>query len=123
MSPTVEVIQPSGLFDGTKAKQLRRHVSDVMTTGVDVVLIDLQDITFIDSSGLGGLISAQRIVQTANSKLFLCSVNNQAKMLFELTKMNQIFEIFANQEEFNNKILSIEQVDDILQSYSTDYAN
>ena len=118
MSPTVEVIQPSGIFDGAKAKQLRRHVSDVMTTGVDVVLIDLQNITFIDSSGLGGLISAQRIVQTANSKLFLCSVNNQAKMLFELTKMNQIFKIFADQEEFNNTVLATE-VDDMLQLCSS----
>ena len=71
-----------------------------MTTGVDVVLIDLQKVTFMDSSGLGGLISAQRIVQTANAQLFVCSVNNQVNMLFELTRINQLFEIFAEREEF-----------------------
>ena len=120
MSSTVEVIQPSGLFDGAKAKQLRRHVSDIMTTGVDVVLIDLQDITFIDSSGLGGLISAQRIVQTANSQLFLCSVNNQAKMLFELTKMNQIFKIFVDREEFNSTVFGTE-VDNMRQLCSSSH--
>lgn len=122
MSPIVEVIQPAGIFDGTKAKQLRRHISDVMTTGVDIVLIDLQEVTFIDSSGLGGLISAQRIVQTANSKLFLCSINNQAKMLFELTKMNQLFEIFTNQEEFNDTVCRTEQAADMLQ-LCADYTN
>lgn len=122
MSLSVEVIQPSGIFDGTKAKQLRRHISDIMTTGVDIVLIDLQNVTFIDSSGLGGLISAQRIVQTAHSKLFLCSVNNQAKMLFELTKMDLLFEFFANQDEFNDKVLASETANG-LQLCSADYAN
>ena len=107
MSPIVKVVQPVGILDATKAKQLRHHISDVVTTGVDIVLIDLQDVTFIDSSGLGGLISAQRIVKAANSKLFLCSINNQVRMLFEMTKMHQVFEIFTDQEKFNNMVLSI----------------
>ena len=106
MSPIVQVVEPLGILDGTKAKQLRRHITDVVTTGVDIVLIDLQNVTFMDSAGLGGLISAERIVRTANAQLFLCSINDQAKMLFELTKMNRVFEVFDNQEEFNKTILS-----------------
>ncbi len=108
MNPIVEVIQPSGILDGTKAKQLRRQISDIVTTGVDIVLIDLQNVTFMDSSGLGALIAAQRIVRAANCKLFICSVNDQVKMLFEMNKMNRLFEIFANREEFNNTVLSPE---------------
>lgn len=108
MTPIVQVLEPSGILDGIKAKQLRRQITDIVTTGVDIVLIDLQKVTFMDSSGLGGLISAERIVRTANGKLFLCSINDQAKMLFELTKMNRVFEVFANQEEFNNTVLSTE---------------
>ena len=107
MSPIVQVVEPLGILDGAKAKQLRRHITDVVTTGVDIVLIDLQNVTFMDSAGLGGLISAERVVRTANAKLFLCSINDQTKMLFELTKMNRVFEVFANQEEFNKTILSV----------------
>ena len=106
MSPIVKVLEPAGILDGIQAKQMRRQISDIMTTGADIVLIDLKQVTFMDSSGLGGLISAERIVRTANGKLFLCSINDQAKMLFELTKMNRLFEVFADREEFNNSILS-----------------
>lgn len=114
MSPLVKVFEPSGILDGIQAKQLRRQISDVVTTGIDIVLIDLQNVTFMDSSGLGGLISVQRIVQTANGKLFICSVNNQAKMLFELTKMDRVFQIFANREEFNNTVISTEEAANVL---------
>lgn len=106
MSPFVQLVQPSGIFNGPKANQLRRYIDDLVNTGVDIVLIDLQDVTFMDSSGLGALIAAQRIVRAANSKLFICSVNDQVKMLFELNKMNRLFEIFADQEEFTNTVIS-----------------
>lgn len=104
MSPTIKVVQPSGILDGIRGNQLRRDISDVVASGADTVLIDLQDVTFMDSSGLSSLISAQRIVRTAGGKLFLCSINDQAQMLFELTKMNRVFEIFADREEFNSKV-------------------
>ena len=106
MSPIVKVIQPSGLLDGIKAKQLRHQISDLVASGVDVVLIDLENVKYVDSSGLGALIAIQRIMNTANGKLFLCSIQDQAKMLFELTKLNQEFDIFANQDEFNQTVLS-----------------
>lgn len=50
MSPIVKVVEPSGILDGIQAKQLRRHITDVVTTGVDIVLIDLQNVTFMDST-------------------------------------------------------------------------
>lgn len=104
MSSAIKVVQPSGILDGIRGNQLRRDISDVVASGADIVLIDLQDVTFMDSSGLSSLISAQRMVRTAGGKLFLCSINDQAKMLFELTKMNRVFEMFADREEFNSKI-------------------
>lgn len=104
MTALFKVIQPSGLLDGIHAKQLRHQISDYVASGVDIVLIDFQDITHLDSSGLGGLIAIQRVVRTANSQLYLCSINNQAKMLFELTKMEQVFQIFANQQDFHASI-------------------
>ncbi|PPS41429.1 STAS domain-containing protein [Chroococcidiopsis sp. TS-821] len=103
---TIKVVQPSGILNGMKGNQFRREVSDVVAAGADIVLIDLQEVTFIDSSGLGALVSAMKIVRSAGGKLFICSVNDQVKMLFELTKMDRVFEIFDNQNEFNQKFLA-----------------
>jgi anti-anti-sigma factor len=44
-----------------------------------MVLIDFQDVTFMDSSGLGALVLALKTVRAAGGKLFICSVNEQIK--------------------------------------------
>lgn len=108
MSSTVKVVQPAGILDSIRGNKLRREIEDIVNTGVNIVLIDLQSITFMDSSGLGNLVSIQRIVKTSGGKLFLCSVNDQVKMLFDLTKMNRVFETLADKDEFDSKILSKE---------------
>ncbi len=107
MNPIVKVIQPTGVLDGIKGNELRREVGDILGTGADVVLIDFQNITFMNSTGLGAVISALKAVKAAGGKLFICSVSEEVKMLFELTKMDRIFDTFANRDEFNRQVLSI----------------
>jgi anti-anti-sigma factor len=105
MSPVVKVLQPSGLLDGTKATQVRQEIDDILDQRADIVLIDLKDVTFIDSSGLGALVSALKAVRSAGGKLFICSINTQVRMLFELTSMDRVFQIFKNQDEFTGAVL------------------
>jgi anti-anti-sigma factor len=102
----VQVIEPSGILDGVKAKQLQSQIKDIVADGVDIVLIDLENVRYMDSSGLGALIAVQRLIRKANGNFFLCSVNDQVNMLLELTKMNQLFKIFANRDEFNTEVIS-----------------
>lgn len=104
MSSLVKVVQPNGILDGIKANQLRREISDVVASGATTVLIDLTDVTFMDSSGLSALVSALKMVRTAGGKLYLCSINDQVKMVFELTRMDRVFDTFANRNEFNAAI-------------------
>lgn len=96
----VRVIQPNGILDATQADRLKDEVSHCLNAGAGCILIDFQDVTFMDSSGLAALISAVRLVRDQGKKLCLCSVNQQIKMLLELTSVDQIFQVFGNQEEF-----------------------
>lgn len=107
MSSVIKIIEPSGILDTTRAGQLRQEISNIVETGVDIVLIDLKDVTFMDSSGLGALVSILKMVRVAGGKLFICSVNQQVKILFELTSMDRVFKIFANRDEFSSAVLSI----------------
>ena len=106
MVPNVKVVHPSGILDGVRANQLRRDINDIVATGADIVLIDLKDVNFIDSSGLGALVSVMKTVRTGGGKLFVCSLNDQVKMVFELTRMDRVFEKFADQGGFNRKVLA-----------------
>ena len=102
MSPVIKVLQPSGILDGTKAGQFRQEISNLVESNVDIVLIDFQDVTFMDSSGLGALVLALKTVRAAGGKLVICSVNEQIKMLFELTSMDRVFEISPSREDFES---------------------
>jgi anti-anti-sigma factor len=100
MKTTVKVIRPSGILDGTQASQFRREINESLAKNTKIILIDFQDVTFMDSSGLGVLVLALKNARTAGCELFLCSINEQIKMLFELTSMDQVFKIYASREEF-----------------------
>lgn len=100
------MIQPAGILDSTKATQIRREVADVLEQNAGIVLIDLEDVTFVDSSGLGALVVALKTVRAAGGKLYICSINEQVKMLFELTSMDRVFEVFEDRAAFNQKVLT-----------------
>ena len=106
MSSTVKIIQTSGILDGGNVNQLRREVSEIVEMGADIVLIDFQDVTFMNSSGLGALVSILKAVRSAGAELFICSLSEQVKMIFQLTKMDRVFKIFVNQDEFEQKVVS-----------------
>ena len=106
MTAVVKAFQPSGLLDGINGNHLRREIISAVDTGVDVVLLDLQDITFMNSAGLGTLLAALRTVKTKGSSMFICSVNEQVEMLFSMTKMDRVFKIYSNRDEFKSKIIS-----------------
>lgn len=107
MTATIKIFHPSGILNAISGNQLRRDIADIVTKETNIILIDLQNIDFIDSSGLGALVSTMQIVKSSGGQLFICSVNEQVKMLFELTKMERIFKIFQNQDEFNSKFVAI----------------
>ncbi|MEH2246781.1 STAS domain-containing protein [Nostoc sp.] len=106
MISNVKVLNLSGILDGIRGNELRHEVSNLMDNGADILLLDLKEVKFIDSSGLGALVSVMQMVRNANNKLYLCSISAQVRMLFELTKMDRIFKTFADQDEFNRQVLA-----------------
>ncbi len=106
MNMSVTVLELSGILDGIRGNDLRREVSNIVASGSDILLLDMKEVKFIDSSGLGALVSAMQIVRNANGKLFVCSISDQVRMLFELTKMDRIFQTFADQDDFNRQVLA-----------------
>ncbi|KAI9133508.1 MULTISPECIES: STAS domain-containing protein [Acaryochloris] len=98
-----KVVQPTELLDGISANQLRREITDVMAEGVKTILVDLQDVTFMNSSAIGALVATLKAVRAGGGEMFLCSLNDQVRIIFELTKMDQIFKICADRQEFEQK--------------------
>ncbi len=107
MNTDIKVISPQGILDGTQAKEFRKEVDQSLKEGSKIILVDFCDVTFMDSSGLGALVLALKAIRSNGSKIMLCSINEQVTMLFELTSMDKVFKIFADQEEFKNNVYNL----------------
>ena len=57
------------------------------------------EVSFIDSSGLGMLITCLKTIKKAGGQLKISSIGNTVKTVFDTTRMDRIFEIFENRED------------------------
>jgi anti-sigma B factor antagonist len=88
-----KVLQPSGLLDGQNANQLRQEVTDSIAQGINTIKVDFKEVSFINSSAIGALVATLKMVRASGGEISLYSLNDQVKMIFELTKMDQVFKI------------------------------
>jgi anti-anti-sigma factor len=92
MAAPLTIIKPAGVLDSVKANELRQQVSELLASGNNLVLLDLADVNFIDSYGLGTLIVALKMLRTAGGDLYLCSIAEPVRNLLRITQMDSLFE-------------------------------
>lgn len=73
--------------------ELRQAVLDELDRGERRFRFDLRQTGYIDSSGLGVLISLQKRIRERNGELRLTNLSDDLKMLFELTKLDGLFDL------------------------------
>ena len=89
---------PVDELDAANAGEFKRDIAPVLTSNARLVL-DLSHLRFVDSSGLGALLSCLRQLSGKGGDLKLCSMSKQVRALFELVRMHRIFDIYGTQEE------------------------
>ena len=99
-------LQPSGILDGNHGNELRNQVMDLVRDGSRTVLIDFQEISFMNSSGIGALVATLKSIKAAGATLYICSLSAQVKVIFSLTKMDRVFKTFENRQEFEQTIFA-----------------
>ena len=85
-------------LDESNATEFKRDVASVLESDRKLVL-DLSKLQFVDSSGLGAILSCLRQLNSAGGDLKLCSIGRPVRALVELVRMHRIFEIFNTREE------------------------
>jgi len=106
MSIGNETIHLPDIVNEAYAVEMREQVQQLLQSGKVNILLDLTDTKFIDSSGLGVLALTYKSVKAAGGRLCFCSVGTQPSMLFELTGMEEIFEIFPNKHAYMEAIMA-----------------
>ncbi len=90
----VTILDLSGRITlGEGSVTLRDAVRDVLTKGSNKILLNLGDVNYIDSSGIGELVSAYTSVKGAGGELKLLNLTKKVHDLLQITKLYTVFDV------------------------------
>jgi anti-sigma B factor antagonist len=96
--PKIVVIRPPSCLDATTAKKFTQELAIAITQdNCSTLVVDLGQVKFLDSTGLMALVSGLKLAEKLERRLRLCSISPAIKIIFELTQLDEIFEVFDSQ--------------------------
>jgi anti-sigma B factor antagonist len=95
----VTVVAPTGRLDVAGAPELKDAISKVIKDGPTRVVIDMEGVSFVDSTGLGSVIAALKQIRSSQGELRLAAPNQQVRVVLELTTLDRVFPYYASVED------------------------
>jgi anti-sigma B factor antagonist len=95
---SVVVLLDEETLDASNAKTFKEQIQPLLSD-YRTVLLDMSQLNFVDSSGLGALLSCLRAMNNKDGHLKLYAMNKPVQALFELVRMHRIFSIYGNRDE------------------------
>ena len=80
------------------APRFKAHLAEYMSKGNSSIVLDLGEVTFIDSSGLGALVSSLKSIRK-DGDLVVSGAQGAVASMFKLTRMDKVFRMFGTTEE------------------------
>jgi anti-sigma B factor antagonist len=96
----VAIVRLSGKFvAGSDGPFLRQKVADLIDAGSRKVILDFEDVPYIDSTGLGFLAGSQKVAQSAGASVVLVALNEHVKRVIDNVQLTQFFLVAENEAE------------------------
>lgn len=96
----VRVLTARGEFvGGNETDDLREVLAKESESGTQRLLIDLEGVTYLNSSALGVLIAAHSNFSKREGQLGLCNISDGINNIFVITKLSLVFNVFDSREE------------------------
>ncbi len=95
----VSIVAPKGTIDINSRAVLKEALDGLIDTGRTAILVDLSDVDFMTSTGLGVLLGVAKRVEEVDGQFALCSLSDDIQNIFETVGFTQFFEIHQNAKE------------------------
>jgi len=86
-------------IDAHNSAELKEYLSQLIERGETQIIVQLEHVRFIDSSGLGALLSGHKQLASKAGKFALSNIQPQVLSMFELTRLNRVFDIYTDIDE------------------------
>jgi anti-sigma B factor antagonist len=98
LTPTQAVLHPSGRIDVASSNTIRQFILDTIDSGIKYMVVDLQEVEFMDSSGLSVLVSGVKALRKMGGMLTICNANPQIRTALRLTMLDKVFPVYESVE-------------------------
>lgn len=95
----VAVLALDGRFDSYQAPAPRAWLEEVTTAKPAHVVVNLAGVTFVDSTALATLVQGMKRARQQGGDVHLCQLQQPVRLVFELTRLDRAFAIFAQEDE------------------------
>lgn len=108
---SIEVSQPlvfqiQECLDAKAGSHIEKEVAAIAPGRPMLVLIDMSQVDFVDSSGLFTLVSVLRSAREKGVRLVLCNLKATVRLIFEISQLDRVFEIYENTEAVLKTLVS-----------------
>lgn len=93
------IVELSGDVDMHQTPKTHRAIVGVCDRKPKTLVVSLEDVPYIDSSGIGMLVDVFRRLKTQGAVMRLCGLNERVRGVFEITKLDRFFLIYAGLQE------------------------
>lgn len=92
----VSVMHCGGSLDADSIAAFKKIAYELVDKGTTRLVVDCSNLTFVDSMGLGVLISLLRRVRQGNGDVKMAALSDDVKTIFEITRLHRLFEVCAD---------------------------
>lgn len=99
------IFEPTGYITAANVNEFKDALTTAVTTQeYSVFLVDMSQVEFLDSAGLMAIVSTFRLTQSMGRRFSLCSLAPSVRIIFELTQLDRVVEIYENRETFEKTV-------------------
>lgn len=92
------IVRPRGDVDLQRSPVLREQLKAVSDKRPKRLVVDLADVSYMDSSGVATLVEAMQLARRGKYPLVLCSLQDRVKSIFEIARLDTVFQIAPDLE-------------------------
>jgi anti-sigma B factor antagonist len=93
------VVEPHGEIDLATVRILKQRLAEALELGTRHLIVDLEDVDFIDSTGLGVLIGTERRLRARGGRLIIACPNPAVRRVFEVTGLDKVLSMQASRRD------------------------
>ena len=93
------VVRPEGRLDMARAAAFKAEVQALVEAGSTKLVLDLGDVTFIDSTGLGAVVGGLKLARGAGGDLRIACLPPQAEAVLKLSSLSNVLPVYRSVED------------------------